>query len=90
MAKQLLTPAAVEAVSSMGPLLVGFPYPRLWMDYDQEVDVLYVTFRRPPRATESEMLDEGILLTYSGDELVGVTVFEASKHPRPLVVQPST
>lgn len=53
-------------------------------------DVLYITFRRPPRATESEMLDDGILLTYSDDELVGITVFEASKRPRSLVAEPPT
>jgi uncharacterized protein YuzE len=90
MAKQSLTPSAVKTIASLGPLLVGFPYSRLWMDYDQEVDVLYITFRRPPRATESEMLDDGILLTYSDDELVGITVFEASKRPRSLVAEPPT
>ena len=27
----------------------------LWMDYDQEVDVLYVNFERPAAADHSEM-----------------------------------
>ncbi len=49
------------------------------MDYDPEADVLYLSFERPQQATDSEMLDNGVLLRYRGRKLVGVTVFEASK-----------
>ena len=48
------------------------------IDYDKEADVLYISFQRPQRATDSEMLDNGILLRYSRDRLVGVTVLDAS------------
>ena len=51
----------------------------MWVDYDKEVDVLYISFRRPQRATDSEMLEEGILLRYKDDELVGITILDASK-----------
>jgi uncharacterized protein YuzE len=47
--------------------------------YDEEADVLYISFDRPQRATDSEMLDQGILLRYRDEKLVGLTVFEASK-----------
>lgn len=61
--------------------LVGrLPAPKLWLDYDEEADVLYVSLNRPQRATETvDVEDEGILLRYRGDELVGVTVLDASR-----------
>jgi uncharacterized protein YuzE len=50
----------------------------IWVDYDREADVLYVSFSRPPHETDSELTDGDILLSYSGDRLVGVTVLHAS------------
>jgi hypothetical protein len=38
----------------------------MWIDYDDEADVLYISFEKPQQATDSEMLDDGILLRYSG------------------------
>lgn len=58
--------------------IVKFPVKKMWIDFDEEADVLYISFQRPQRATDSEMLDNGILLRYSHDRLVGVTVLEAS------------
>ena len=53
------------------------------MDYDQEADVLYISPRRPQKATDTQVLeDKGILLRYPGEELVGITVLEASKRAR--------
>ncbi|HEC98393.1 MAG TPA: DUF2283 domain-containing protein [Nitrospirae bacterium] len=51
----------------------------MWIDYDKEADVLYISFKRPQKATDSEMLDNGVLLRRKGDELVGITILEASK-----------
>ena len=31
------------------------------------------------KATESEMRDDGVLLRYKGNELIGITILEASK-----------
>jgi uncharacterized protein YuzE len=41
-------------------------------------DVLYISFRRPQKATDTEMTDEGILLRYRDSELVGITILDAS------------
>ena len=51
----------------------------MWIDYDQEVDVLYISFKRPQRATDSEMLENGILFRHRDDALVGITILDASK-----------
>ena len=51
----------------------------MWIDYDEEADVLYISFRRPQKATDTEMTEDGILLRYKDDELVGITILDASK-----------
>ena len=59
--------------------IIKLPENKIWIDYDREVDVLYIGFKRPQRATDSEMLKNGVLLRYKDDELVGITILEASK-----------
>jgi uncharacterized protein YuzE len=51
---------------------------KLWFDYDEEADVLYVSFRRPQKATDSRM-EGDLIYHYRGGELVGVTILHASK-----------
>lgn len=52
---------------------------KIWIDYDQEVDVLYVNYRKPQRATDSEMLNNGIIVRYCDEEIVGLTIMDASQ-----------
>jgi len=59
--------------------LIKLPETKMWIDYDREADVLYISFKRPQKATDSEMLENGVLLRYKGKELVGITVLDASK-----------
>jgi uncharacterized protein YuzE len=49
------------------------------IDYDEEADVLYVSFRRPQHADESEM-EDNIIYHYREKEIVGVTVMGAKKY----------
>lgn len=80
MAKGTATAKVIEEISEAVPYLVRFPTRRVWIDFDQEADVLYISLRRPQKATETEFLeDRGMLLRYRGKELVGVTILEASK-----------
>ena len=74
----ILEPRTVRTVTQAVPLLLRFPMERFWVDYDREADVLYISFRRPQKATDTRTTDEGILLRYHGKELVGITVLEAS------------
>ncbi len=67
-----------EAVMQSIPLLLDFPTQRFWVDYDQEADVLYISFARPQNATDSEMTEDGVLLRYHEEQLVGVTILDAS------------
>ncbi len=61
------------------PHILRFPHTKMWIDYDKEADVLYISFQRLQKATVSEMLEEGIILRYRDTEIVGITVLEASK-----------
>jgi uncharacterized protein YuzE len=51
---------------------------KLWLDYDEEADVLYVSFRRPQKTTESRM-EGDLIYHYRDEELVGVTILHASE-----------
>jgi len=35
----------------------------LWSSYDSEADVLYINFKKPSHATDSELTDEDIIYT---------------------------
>lgn len=79
MAKDVMKEKVIREVFKATPHLLKFPVGRMWIDYDKEADVLYISFKRPQKATESEMLKSGILVRYRGNEIVGLTIFEASK-----------
>ena len=65
----------LEAIAN----LIRLPKTKMWLDYDVEADVLYLHFEEKPASTHSEMRDDGIILDYQGDLLVGLTVLEASR-----------
>ncbi|MGR3309385.1 MAG: DUF2283 domain-containing protein [Candidatus Brocadiales bacterium] len=69
----------LKEINELVPHVIKLPETKMWIDYDKEADVLYISFKRPQRSTDTEMLDNGILLRYKGDDLVGITVLEASK-----------
>jgi len=55
---------------------------KFYIDYDQEADVLYISFERPQKADDTEVTDDGILLRYRNGKLVGVTILNASRFKR--------
>ncbi len=76
--EKALTPDSNRTVVQAIPLLLHFPSTKFWVDYDREADVLYISFDRPQNATDSEMTDDGILLRYHEERLVGMTILDAS------------
>ncbi len=79
MAKEIVKEEMIEEIFKATPHLLKFPKERMWIDYDKEADVLYISFKRPQKATDSEMLKSGILIRYRGDQIVGLTVLDASQ-----------
>ena len=60
------------------PRLLDFPAKQMWIDYDAEADVLYLSFCNPQRATDSELRDDGIIVHRRGKKVVGLTIQDAS------------
>lgn len=79
MAKGIVQEEVLKEIFKATPHLLKLPVAKMWIDYDKEADVLYISFKRPQKTTDSEMLKNGILLRYKGKELVGITILEASK-----------
>jgi uncharacterized protein YuzE len=74
----ILESKVTRSIFQAVPLLLDFPAPRFWVDYDPEADVLYISFARPQKSTDTEMTDDGILFRYRDNQLVGITILEAS------------
>ena len=81
--EKTIIPEISSSVFRAVPLLIDFPVQRFWVDYDREADVLYISFQRPQKATDTEMTDEGILFRYRGKQLVGITILDASTRSSP-------
>ena len=73
--------AAVEVkrVLNLVPELLEVTYPRIWATYDKEADVLYINFKKPSRADDSNLTDDGLIIRYEEEDVVGITVLNASK-----------
>jgi len=61
------------------PAVRQSPEGYLWSSYDAEADVLYINFKKPSHATDSELTDDDVIVRYEGDEVVGLTILHASK-----------
>ncbi|MEK7869900.1 MAG: DUF2283 domain-containing protein [Nitrospirota bacterium] len=40
---------------------------------------MYVNYKKPSHATDSEMTDDDVIIRYEGEEVIGFTVLHASK-----------
>ena len=70
---------AVCSALALAKQVAHFPATNMYLDYDPGADVLYISLKRPQRATETIDLDQkGILLHYRNKDLVGITVLDAS------------
>ena len=61
------------------PALLRTPHRELWSSYDADADVLYLNFKKPSVATDSELMDDDVIVRYQGDEVIGLTVLHASQ-----------
>ncbi len=79
MAKAVADRQVVREVFQAMPHLRRLSSNHLWVDYDREADVLYVSFQKPQRATDSVLQDDNVLLRYRGRKLVGMTIIGTKK-----------
>lgn len=69
----------LKRIVDLTPELLHMPSGRMWTSYDQEADVLYINFKKPSHAEDSELLENDVLVRYEQGEVVGITVLNASR-----------
>jgi len=69
----------IDNVTAFVPQALQLHQKNIWLSYDEEADVLYLNFKKPSRADDSELLDNDVIVRYEGDEVVGMTIMNASK-----------
>ena len=71
--------ANIEEYLKLVPTLRDTPSHLLWSSYDAEADTLYVNFKKPSHATDSDLTDDDVIVRYEDGEVVGLTILHASK-----------
>ena len=74
-----MAPTELDRYIKLAPIVLASPKRYLWSSYDAEADVLYVNFKKPSVATDSELTDDGVIIRYEGEEVIGLTILHASK-----------
>jgi uncharacterized protein YuzE len=69
----------VQPFLSLLSALRRAPDRNVWITYDEEADVLYINFRKPSIASDSELTDDDVIVRYADDQVVGYTVLHASQ-----------
>lgn len=70
---------AIDKYLKIVPAVRYAPKKYLWSSYDAEADVLYINFKKPSHATDSELTDDDIIIRYENGDIVGITILNASK-----------
>lgn len=63
----------------LAPAMLAAPNGYLWSSYDAEADVLYINFKKPSVATDSELTDDDVIIRYEDDEIIGLTILHVSQ-----------
>ena len=73
--QSVITPEWAECLPNPVYPNCAVPQKSLW---DAEADVLYISFRKPSDATDSELADNDVIVRYENDEVIGLTILHAS------------
>ncbi len=77
MATRLKGDEIVKTCLGLSSDIIKLPAEHIWIDYDKEADVLYLSFRKPQRAKKTIEADD-ILIRKDGNKIVGITILNAS------------
>ena len=67
-----------ESDSSVIPYFLKFQQNHYWVDYDEETDTLYISFRKPQSANDS-IMKRNFIYHYDDNKIVGITVLHAKE-----------
>ena len=62
----------------LAPAMLSAPHGYLWSSYDADADVLYINFKKPGIATDSELTEDDVIVRYEDDEVIGLTILHVS------------
>ena len=71
--------ADIQEYLRLIPVVKQTPRGYVWLSYDHETDTLYINFKKPSHATDSEITDDDVIIRYEGEEVIGLTVLHASR-----------
>jgi uncharacterized protein YuzE len=69
----------VQEYLKLLPAIKRLPQATLWLSYDAEADTLYINFKKPSYATDSELTDDDVIIRCAGEEIIGFTIPHASQ-----------
>jgi uncharacterized protein YuzE len=69
----------IQEYLNLIPAVSQSPHKYLWSSYDAEADTLYINFKKPSHATDSELTEDDIIIRYEADEIIGLTILHASQ-----------
>ena len=69
----------IQKFLTLMPTVKDSPQQLVWMSYDTGADTLYVNFKKPSHADDSEMTDDDVIIRYEGKKIVGMTILHASR-----------
>lgn len=76
-----LNPFKIPAYLNLANATKTLPKRSFWTFYDVEADVLYINFHQPAlTADDSELTEEGIVIRYQNDEIIGLTILNVSRN----------
>jgi len=78
------TQGFVARCAAMAADLLRLPAQHMWIDYDEEADVLYMSFRKPQGATRTVEVGDDVLVRKDGRMVVGLTILNASTRGGPV------
>lgn len=67
----------LKKVEKVIPLLMKISK-QMWMDYDEDADVLYISFEKPQHADDS-IMERDIIIHTREEKIVGLTILHASE-----------
>ncbi|MCD6137518.1 MAG: DUF2283 domain-containing protein [Deltaproteobacteria bacterium] len=78
MATDAINKEMIDSCLGLSSQLVRLPVKHIWVDYDEEADVLYLSFRKPQRAKKTIEMDDDVLIRTDDNQIVGITIMNAS------------
>jgi uncharacterized protein YuzE len=82
MATALKNDEIIKTCIELSSEIIRLPVEHIWVDYDKDADVLYLSFRKPQRAKKTIEFKDDILIRKDGRKIVGITVLNASTRER--------